>query len=111
MCSLSLKEQIVFSVCTFYSLKYALPWNKIISIQTNWFNDFIASQQNILCLVYFSFILLKLSAIGFQWSTFYFTYKKYTVKPLCSYVASRYDDIVRQMNNLESDADVAEIIK
>ena len=37
--------------------------------------------------------------------------KKYTVKPLSSYVANRYDDIVRQMNNLEGDADVQEIIK
>jgi monofunctional glycosyltransferase len=37
--------------------------------------------------------------------------KKYTVKPLHSYVANRYDDIMRQMNNLERDADVKEIIK
>ena len=37
--------------------------------------------------------------------------KKYTVKPLSSYVANRYDDIMRQMNNLEGDADVQEIIK
>jgi monofunctional glycosyltransferase len=37
--------------------------------------------------------------------------KKYTVKPLHSYVANRYDDIMRQMNNLEGDADVQEIIK
>jgi monofunctional biosynthetic peptidoglycan transglycosylase len=37
--------------------------------------------------------------------------KLYTVKPLSKYVAGRYDDIMRQMNNLEGDADVAEIIK
>ena len=37
--------------------------------------------------------------------------KKYTVKPLHSYVANRYDDIMRQMNNLDGDADVQEIIK
>ncbi len=37
--------------------------------------------------------------------------KKYTVKPLCSYVANRYNDIIRQMNNLESDVDVQEIIR
>jgi len=37
--------------------------------------------------------------------------KKYTVKPLSGYVANRYDDIMRQMNNLEGDPDVAEIIK
>jgi len=37
--------------------------------------------------------------------------KKYTVKPLSNYVANRYDDIMRQMNNLEGDPDVAEIIK
>lgn len=37
--------------------------------------------------------------------------KKYTVKPLSSYVASRYDDIMRQMNNLEGDPDVQEIIR
>ncbi len=37
--------------------------------------------------------------------------KKYTVKPLSGYVANRYDDIMRQMNNLEADPDVQEIIK
>jgi len=37
--------------------------------------------------------------------------KKYTVKPLSLYVANRYDDIMRQMNNLEGDVDVQEIIK
>jgi len=37
--------------------------------------------------------------------------KLYTVKPLSRYVANRYDDIMRQMNNLEGDADVAELIK
>lgn len=37
--------------------------------------------------------------------------KKYTVKPLSRYVAGRYDDIMRQMNNLEGDPDVQEIIR
>ncbi len=37
--------------------------------------------------------------------------KKYTVKPLSRYVAGRYDDIMRQMNNLEDDPDVQEIIR
>ena len=37
--------------------------------------------------------------------------KKFTVKPLSGYVASRYDDIMRQMNNLEEDPDVQELIK
>ena len=37
--------------------------------------------------------------------------KLYTVKPLSKYVAGRYDDIMRQMNNLEGDADVLELIK
>ena len=37
--------------------------------------------------------------------------KRYTVIPLSNYVAGRYDDIMRQMNNLESDPDVQEIIK
>jgi monofunctional glycosyltransferase len=37
--------------------------------------------------------------------------KKYTVKPLSKEVARRYDDIMRQMNNLEGDADVEEIVK
>ena len=37
--------------------------------------------------------------------------KKYTVKPLSGYVANRYDDIMRQMNNLEGDVDVQAIIK
>lgn len=37
--------------------------------------------------------------------------KRFTVKPLSRYVASRYDDIMRQMNRLEGDPDVQEIIK
>lgn len=37
--------------------------------------------------------------------------KVYTVKPLSRYVASRYDDIMRQMNNLETDPDIQELIK
>jgi monofunctional glycosyltransferase len=37
--------------------------------------------------------------------------KKYTVKPMCNYVASRYSTIMRQMNNLAGDADVQEIIR
>jgi monofunctional biosynthetic peptidoglycan transglycosylase len=37
--------------------------------------------------------------------------KKYTVKPLSRYVANRYDNIMRQMNNLEGDADVQAIIR
>jgi monofunctional biosynthetic peptidoglycan transglycosylase len=37
--------------------------------------------------------------------------KRFTVKPLSRYVAGRYDDIMRQMNNLSGDADVQEIIK
>lgn len=37
--------------------------------------------------------------------------KKYTVKPLSGYVASRAGSIVRQMNNLEGDKDVQELIR
>jgi monofunctional biosynthetic peptidoglycan transglycosylase len=37
--------------------------------------------------------------------------KKYSVKPLSSYVAGRAGSIVRQMNNLAGDADVQELIK
>ena len=37
--------------------------------------------------------------------------KEYTVRPLSSKVKNRYDNIMRQMNNLEGDADVQEIIK
>lgn len=37
--------------------------------------------------------------------------KKYTVKPLSGYVAGRYDDIMRQMNNLEGDPDIQDIIR
>ncbi len=36
---------------------------------------------------------------------------RFTVKPLSKYVANRSQNIVSQMNNLESDADVKEIIK
>ena len=37
--------------------------------------------------------------------------KRYTVKPLSKYVAGRYNNIVRQMNNLAGDADVQALIK
>lgn len=37
--------------------------------------------------------------------------KLYTVKPLSKYVANRYDNILRQMNNLAGDPDVQEIIR
>lgn len=37
--------------------------------------------------------------------------KLYSVKPLSRYVAGRYDDIMRQMNNLQQDADVQALIR
>lgn len=37
--------------------------------------------------------------------------KRFTVKPLSGYVAGRYTNIVRQMNNLAGDPDVQEIIR
>lgn len=37
--------------------------------------------------------------------------KLYSVKPLSRYVASRYDDIMRQMNNLQQDEDVQQLIR
>lgn len=37
--------------------------------------------------------------------------KLYTVKPMSKKVLDRYDDIMRQMNNLEGDADIQRIIK
>ncbi|MGG9970799.1 monofunctional biosynthetic peptidoglycan transglycosylase [Ferruginibacter sp. SUN002] len=37
--------------------------------------------------------------------------KKYTVVPVSRYVASRYDDIMRQINNLEGDPDVQDLIR
>lgn len=37
--------------------------------------------------------------------------KRYTVKPLSGYVAGRYDNIMRQMNNLAGDPDVQAIIR
>lgn len=36
--------------------------------------------------------------------------KVYTVKPMCRYVAHRYDDILRQMNNLSGDADIDALV-
>lgn len=36
--------------------------------------------------------------------------KEYTVKPLSKYVANRYDNILRQMNNIESDPDIMELL-
>lgn len=35
----------------------------------------------------------------------------YSVKPLSKYVADRYDDIMRQMNNLGGDADIQQLIR
>jgi len=37
--------------------------------------------------------------------------KKYTIRPVSRYVANRYDDIMRQMNNLEGDPDIEELIR
>lgn len=37
--------------------------------------------------------------------------KKYTVKPMSSYVQARYDNILVQMNNIEPDPDIQELIK
>ncbi len=37
--------------------------------------------------------------------------KVYTIKPLHKKVAERYDDIMRQMNNLQGDADIQELVK
>jgi len=37
--------------------------------------------------------------------------KMYTVKPISKKVLERYDDIMRQMNSLEGDADIQKIIK
>jgi monofunctional glycosyltransferase len=37
--------------------------------------------------------------------------KMYTVKPMSKKVLDRYDDIMRQMNNLEGDADIQKIIE
>ncbi len=37
--------------------------------------------------------------------------KMYTVKPISKKVQNRYDDIMRQMNNLQGDADIQTLIK
>ncbi|MEJ7586934.1 MAG: monofunctional biosynthetic peptidoglycan transglycosylase [Ferruginibacter sp.] len=37
--------------------------------------------------------------------------KMYTVKPMSKKVLHRYDDIMRQMNNLDGDADIKKLIK
>lgn len=37
--------------------------------------------------------------------------KMYTVKPISKKVQNRYDDIMRQMNNLQGDADIQALIK
>jgi monofunctional biosynthetic peptidoglycan transglycosylase len=36
--------------------------------------------------------------------------KRYTLKPLSNYVAARYNNIIRQMNNMRDDPDVQELI-
>ena len=37
--------------------------------------------------------------------------KVYTVKPLSSYVGNRYNEIIRQMNNLDGDEDIEALMK
>ena len=37
--------------------------------------------------------------------------KVFTVKPMCRYVANRYDNILQQMNNLDGDEDIDAIVK
>ncbi len=37
--------------------------------------------------------------------------KVYTIKPLSTYVSNRYNDILRQMNNLDGDEDIDALIK
>lgn len=37
--------------------------------------------------------------------------KLYTVKPMSKLVSNRYDDIMRQMNNLDGDVDIQKLIK
>lgn len=37
--------------------------------------------------------------------------KRFTIRPMSKYVRNRYDDIMRQMNNLEGDADIEAIIR
>lgn len=37
--------------------------------------------------------------------------KVYSVKPMSRYVSNRYDDILKQMNNLDGDPDIDEIVK
>ena len=37
--------------------------------------------------------------------------KVYTLKPLSSYVGNRYNEIIRQMNNLDGDEDIEALIK
>lgn len=37
--------------------------------------------------------------------------KRFTIRPMSKYVRNRYDDIMRQMNNLEGDVDIEAIIR
>jgi monofunctional biosynthetic peptidoglycan transglycosylase len=36
--------------------------------------------------------------------------KRYTVKPLSTYVARKYPWVIRQMNNLDDDPDIARLV-
>ena len=78
---LSLAVQMVLSVFTFVALKYNLAWNNSIIIPSSMVNNFVGDNATTLCYIYCSVVLLKIGTIGFQWSSFYFTYKKYTAKP------------------------------
>ena len=76
-----LLTQICLSTLTFICLKYDIGLSKAIVVNSNVVNNFIQENEILLFVVYLGFVLIKIGLLGFQWSKFYFTYKKYVEKP------------------------------
>ena len=76
-----LLAQICLSALTFICLKYDIGLSKAIVLNSNTVNNFIQENELLLFVAYIGFVFIKIGLIGFQWSKFYFTYKKYVEKP------------------------------
>ena len=76
-----LLTQICLSILTFICLKYDVGLSKAIVVNSNVANNFIQENEILLFGIYCSFVIIKISLVGFQWAKFYFSYKKYVEKP------------------------------
>ena len=73
--------QIGLSILSFYCLKYKPSLSYTFTLENNWLNDFLLNNEVLLFCIYAVLVILKMSLVGYQWSKFYFNYKKYIQKP------------------------------